>query len=198
MEIIDAWAQHPTPRHSNDEIFASLRRWNRREVAQEQTQLPVSVTIGAMDQGAVRPVSALLVGEAPAAPGTRSMPHALATSARSVPVASLRQAERRFPPLRAEPPNFHLRDLPWSIRRVTRIETRRSTMSNKMFTLTVPVTFKKDGKDQTSFRRVGAVFENTRENGETVLSIKLDFPVAVTELVAFPSKADGDDGQVTE
>ena len=41
-------------------------------------------------------------------------------------------------------------------------------MSNKMFTLTVPVTFKKDGKDQTSFRRVGAVFENTRENGETV------------------------------
>ena len=59
-------------------------------------------------------------------------------------------------------------------------------MSNKMFTLTVPVTFKKDGKDQTSFRRVGAVFENTRENGETVLSIKLDFPVAVTELVAFP------------
>ena len=71
-------------------------------------------------------------------------------------------------------------------------------MSNKMFTLTVPVTFKKDGKDQTSFRRVGAVFENTRENGETVLSIKLDFPVAVTELVAFPPKADGNDGQVTE
>jgi len=117
-----------------------------------------------------------------------------------------RSRARRFAPasrntvstLWAEPPNFHLRDLPWSIRRVTRIETRRSTMSNKMFTLTVPVTFRKDGKDQTSFRRVGAVFENTRENGETVLSIKLDFPVAVTELVAFPPKADGDDGQVTE
>ena len=71
-------------------------------------------------------------------------------------------------------------------------------MSNKMFTLTVPVAFKKDGKDQTSFRRVGAVFENTRDNGDVVLSIKLDFPAGVTELVAFPPKADGDDGQVTE
>lgn len=71
-------------------------------------------------------------------------------------------------------------------------------MSNKIYTLTVPVTFSKNGNDQTSFRRVGAVFENTRDNGETVLSIKLDFPVGVTELVAFPPKADGDDGQVTE
>ena len=71
-------------------------------------------------------------------------------------------------------------------------------MSNKLFTLTVPVTFKKDGKDQTSFRRVGAVFENTRDNGEPFLSIKLDFPIAVTELVAFPPKADADDGDVTE
>lgn len=71
-------------------------------------------------------------------------------------------------------------------------------MSNKMFTLTVPIAFKKDGKDQTSFRRVGAVFENIRDNGDVVLSIKLDFPVGVTELVAFPPKADGDDGQVTE
>ena len=30
-------------------------------------------------------------------------------------------------------------------------------MSNKIYTLTVPVTYQKDGKDQTSFRRVGAV-----------------------------------------
>ncbi len=67
-------------------------------------------------------------------------------------------------------------------------------MSNKMFTLTVPVTFKKDGKDQTSFRRVGAVFENTRRvTGEIFLSIKLDFPVGVTELVAFPPKPRDDD-----
>ena len=71
-------------------------------------------------------------------------------------------------------------------------------MSNKMFTLTVPVTFKKDGKDQTSFRRVGAVFENTRDNGDVFLSIKLDFPVGVTELIAFPPKADGEDGQVID
>ena len=71
-------------------------------------------------------------------------------------------------------------------------------MSNKMFTLTVPVTFKKDGKDQTSFRRVGAVFENTRDNGEVFLSIKLDFPVGVTELVAFPPKSDGEDEQVVD
>ena len=71
-------------------------------------------------------------------------------------------------------------------------------MSNKMFTLTVPVAFKKDGKDQTSFRRVGAVFDNTRDIGDLVLSFKLDFPVGGTELVAFPPKADGDDCQVTE
>ncbi len=72
-------------------------------------------------------------------------------------------------------------------------------MSNKIYTLTVPVTYQKDGKDQTSFRRVGAVFENTRnDSGEPFLSIKLDFPVAITELVAFPPKPDGDDGNVTE
>lgn len=72
-------------------------------------------------------------------------------------------------------------------------------MSKKMYTLTVPVTFQKDGKEQTSFRRVGAVFENTRnEGGEPFLSIKLDFPVAVTELVAFPPKKDGEDDNVTE
>jgi hypothetical protein len=86
----------------------------------------------------------------------------------------------------------------YPIRSETLIETRRSKMSNKIYNLTVPVTFSKNGNDQTSFRRVGAVFENTRDNGETVLSIKLDFPVGVTELVAFPPKADGDDGQVTE
>ena len=52
----------------------------------------------------------------------------------------------------------------------------------------------KDGKEQTSFRRVGAVFENTKnETGETFLSIKLDYPVAVTELVAFQPKPKGDE-----
>ncbi|WP_299550729.1 hypothetical protein [uncultured Tateyamaria sp.] len=57
-------------------------------------------------------------------------------------------------------------------------------MSN--YILTVPVTYKSNGSEKTSYRRVGAVFENQkRDTGETVLSIKLDFPVGATELVAF-------------
>ena len=63
------------------------------------------------------------------------------------------------------------------------------------YVLTVPVTFKKDGIEKTTYRRVGAVFENTKtDTGETFLSIKLDFPVAVTELVAFQPK-DKDSGE---
>ncbi|MEW4468872.1 amidohydrolase family protein [Parasphingorhabdus sp. JC815] len=47
--IIDAWGQHPTLRHSQDSIFASLRRWTKTE---EPTQaLPIEATIAAMDQG---------------------------------------------------------------------------------------------------------------------------------------------------
>lgn len=66
------------------------------------------------------------------------------------------------------------------------------------YTLTVPVKFTKDGKEQTTFRRVGAVFENTKnDTGENFLSIKLDFPVGVTELVAFQGKAQ-DDGNPIE
>ncbi|WP_299212150.1 hypothetical protein [uncultured Tateyamaria sp.] len=63
-------------------------------------------------------------------------------------------------------------------------------MSN--YILTVPVTYKSNGSEKTSYRRVGAVFENQkRGTGETVLSIKLDFPVGATELVAFlPSQND--------
>ena len=54
------------------------------------------------------------------------------------------------------------------------------------YVLTVTVTYMKDGQEKTTYRRVGAVFENTKaETGEAFLSIKLDFPVAVTELVAF-------------
>jgi uncharacterized protein (DUF736 family) len=67
------------------------------------------------------------------------------------------------------------------------------------YILTVPVTFTKDGKEQTSYRRVGAVFENTKTNGgETFLSIKLDYPVGVTELVAFIPKPKGTEEGVTE
>ena len=49
--IIDAWAQHPTLRHSKDPIFDSLRRWNRQQAPQEE--LPLSSTIQAMDAAGV-------------------------------------------------------------------------------------------------------------------------------------------------
>jgi hypothetical protein len=49
--IIDAWAQHPTLRHSADPMFDSLRRWTKAPVP--TTELPVSATIGVMNQGKV-------------------------------------------------------------------------------------------------------------------------------------------------
>ena len=51
MRIIDAWAQHPTLRHSQDEMFASLRRWTRSDVPTEP--LPLPATLAAMDRGGV-------------------------------------------------------------------------------------------------------------------------------------------------
>jgi len=55
------------------------------------------------------------------------------------------------------------------------------------YTATVPVKFKKDGQEKVTFRRVGAMFSNTRnETGEEFFTLKLDFPVAVDELVIFP------------
>ncbi len=54
------------------------------------------------------------------------------------------------------------------------------------YTITAPVK-SKDGK--TRYPRVGVLFENhNRETGEVFYTIKLDFPVGVTELVAFPPK----------
>ena len=49
--IIDAWAQHPTLRHSQDPIFDSLRRWTKAKIPSQA--LPVSVTIGFMDEAGV-------------------------------------------------------------------------------------------------------------------------------------------------
>lgn len=49
--IIDAWAQHPTLRHASDPIFDSLRRWMGAE--RPAGELPVSVTLAAMDEGGV-------------------------------------------------------------------------------------------------------------------------------------------------
>ncbi len=55
------------------------------------------------------------------------------------------------------------------------------------YTATVPVKFKKDGEEKVTFRRVGAMFRNTRNgSGEEFFTLKLDFPVAVDELVMFP------------
>ena len=58
------------------------------------------------------------------------------------------------------------------------------------YTLHVPVEYTtRDGGTKTTYRRVGAVFENARrDTGETILSVKLDFPVGATELVAFPPR----------
>lgn len=54
------------------------------------------------------------------------------------------------------------------------------------YIITVPVRYDDNGTEKTTYRRVGAAFENTkRDTGETFLSLKLDFPVGVTELVAF-------------
>ena len=54
--VIDAWAQHPTPRHLNHPMFESLRRWTRglggAELAGEGPW-PVQVTLDAMDAGGI-------------------------------------------------------------------------------------------------------------------------------------------------
>lgn len=52
MTIIDVWAQHPTLRHAKDPVFDSLRRWTKGTVPTEE--LPVSLTLAAMDQGGVQ------------------------------------------------------------------------------------------------------------------------------------------------
>jgi len=49
--IIDAWAQHPTLRHAQDPMFASLRRWTKTETPTKE--LPVAMTLAAMGAGGV-------------------------------------------------------------------------------------------------------------------------------------------------
>lgn len=49
--IIDAWAQHPTLRHSQSPIFESLRRWTKTPAPTEP--IPLAATIAAMDAGGV-------------------------------------------------------------------------------------------------------------------------------------------------
>ena len=54
------------------------------------------------------------------------------------------------------------------------------------YTITAPVT---GTDDKTRYPRVGVLFENhNRETGEVYFTIKLDFPIGVTELIAFPPR----------
>ncbi|NIY69455.1 amidohydrolase family protein [Streptomyces malaysiensis] len=46
MPVIDVWMQHPTLRHSNHEMFESLRRWTGRGLLEEP--VPVEATVAAM------------------------------------------------------------------------------------------------------------------------------------------------------
>ena len=57
------------------------------------------------------------------------------------------------------------------------------------YNLTAPVTYVQNGESKTRYTRVGTIFENTREDGSTCLSVKLDFPVGATEMVAFEPRA---------
>lgn len=47
--VVDVWMQHPTLRHSNHEMFASLRRWMGVD-GTFAGALPLDVTIAAMDE----------------------------------------------------------------------------------------------------------------------------------------------------
>ena len=65
------------------------------------------------------------------------------------------------------------------------------------YNLTAPVTYVQNGEQKTRYTRVGTIFENTREDGSTCLSVKLDFPVGATEMVAFEPRAK-DAGEAAE
>ena len=49
--IIDAWAQHPTLRHTTDPMFDSLRRWGRGSIP--TGEIPLAATLAAMDEAGV-------------------------------------------------------------------------------------------------------------------------------------------------
>ena len=50
-EIVDVWMQHPTLRHSNHDMFESLRRWMGIETFDEV--LPIELTLAAMHEAGV-------------------------------------------------------------------------------------------------------------------------------------------------
>jgi uncharacterized protein len=49
--IVDVWMQHPTVRFSEQEIFASLRRWTGQHAL--AGELPIAATIAAMDDAGI-------------------------------------------------------------------------------------------------------------------------------------------------
>jgi uncharacterized protein len=49
--IVDAWMQHPTERHTNHEMFASLRRWANKKVSPKV--VTPEMTIAALNEGGV-------------------------------------------------------------------------------------------------------------------------------------------------
>jgi predicted TIM-barrel fold metal-dependent hydrolase len=54
--IIDAWAQHPTARFSQDRIFDSLRRWTRGASGgglDRSLEMPLAETLNSMDEAGV-------------------------------------------------------------------------------------------------------------------------------------------------
>lgn len=54
--IIDAWAQHPTPRYAQDSLFDSLRRWTRQDRGgglEHLPDMPLAQTLKSMDDGGV-------------------------------------------------------------------------------------------------------------------------------------------------
>ena len=107
-------------------------------------------------------------------------------------LAALSNDKYGFHPCGADPP--HLPLPPTLLRSAFQAPSEAKETDMTTYTLNVPYEFTKNGRTERRYRRVGAVFENIRrDTGETFLSIKLDFPVAVTELVAFlPSPRDGD------
>lgn len=52
MAVIDVWMQHPTLRHSNHEMFDSLKRWMGMPEKLEEA-IPLELTVAAMDEGAI-------------------------------------------------------------------------------------------------------------------------------------------------
>lgn len=52
IEIVDVWMQHPTLRHSNHEMFESLRRWMGMESGFDEA-MPLDLTISSMDEAGV-------------------------------------------------------------------------------------------------------------------------------------------------